>query len=174
MLQFRAADFNDFTAISQIHAQSWKHAYRGILSDHYLDNEVDADRLKYWISKRDNAPEGQQIILAVQDNNVIGFNCFYLDESEAFGSLIDNLHVLLPYQKTGAGRQLMKTSAIIMDQLSKSKKMYLWVFEANQNARAFYERVGGTCYEIVDKTHEDGSVAKVCRYVWNDVSAFKG
>lgn len=170
MLQLRPAGYNDFTAISQVHAESWKNAYRGILSDEYLDKEVDADRLKYWIGKRDHPPAGQQILLAENDNTIIGFNCFYLDESAEFGSFIDNLHVLPPYQKTGAGRQLMKASAKVMEQSAKSRKMYLWVFEANQNARAFYEKVGGTCYETVEKGHEDGSKALVCRYVWNDIS----
>jgi GNAT superfamily N-acetyltransferase len=174
MLQLRPAGFNDFTAISQVHAESWKHAYRGILSDDYLDNDVDADRLKYWIGKRDHPPAGQQVVVAEIDNTIIGFNCFYLDENKEFGSFIDNLHVLPPYQKTGAGRQLMKTSALVMEQSAKSRKLYLWVFEANQNARAFYEKVGGTCYEIVDKGHEDGSVAKVCRYVWNDIAVLMG
>ncbi len=172
MLQLRQAAFNDFITISQVHAQSWKNAYRGILNDHYLDHDVDAERLEYWISKRDETPVNQRIVLAEMDGTIIGFSCFYLDDSDEFGSLIDNLHVLPPFQKTGAGRQLMKASAEIMEQSAISKKMYLWVFEANTNARAFYERVGGNCFETVDKSHEDGSVAKVCRYVWKNVSDF--
>ena len=172
MLQLRIAGYNDFIAISQLHAQSWKVAYRGILSDHYLDYEVDAERLKYWTSRRDDIPANQQIIVAEIDNKIIGFSCFYLDDSDEFGSLIDNLHVLQPYQKTGAGRELMKASAETIERLAISRKMYLWVFEANTNARAFYERVGGNCFETVDKSHEDGSVARVCRYVWKNVSDF--
>ena len=94
MIELKPAVAADFRAIAEVHAKSWKTAYRGILSDQYLDNEVDQDRLRYWLEKRDHPPANQQIVIAWSENEIAGFNCFYIDYDPEFGSLVDNLHVL--------------------------------------------------------------------------------
>jgi hypothetical protein len=54
---------------------------------------------------------------------------------------------------------------------ASSRKTYLWVYENNVKARAAYDHLGASNVETLEKTHDDGSMARVCRYVWNDVSA---
>ena len=38
----------DANAIAAVHAESWRTAYRGILSDAYLDGPIDAERRRLW------------------------------------------------------------------------------------------------------------------------------
>jgi ribosomal protein S18 acetylase RimI-like enzyme len=106
----------------------------------------------------------------VQENIIVGFSCIYLDDDSIYGTLLDNLHVSAGCQRSGIGRLLMKKSAKLILQRSNNRKMYLWVFEANQNARQVYERLGGKNVETVKKQNDDGTEAKACRYFWEDVT----
>ena len=65
---------------------------------------------------------------------------------------------------------LFKESAKKIYNNANTRKMYLWVFEANKDARIVYERLGGRCFETIDKENEDGTVSRTCRYIWDDVS----
>ena len=170
MIELRPAQFSDYAAIAKLHIENWRNTYRGILSDHYLDYEVEQDRLNTWYERLLSPKENQHVTLCTSDNEVVGFCCLYLDDDPVFGSMIDNLHVQSSLRKSGIGKLLIKDSAQKIDELAEKKKMYLWVYELNTNARLAYERLGGINYETVEKTTEDGRVAKLCRIVWNDVS----
>lgn len=43
-VRYRVAHPADADAIAGLHAASWRENYRGILSDAFLDGEVEADR----------------------------------------------------------------------------------------------------------------------------------
>jgi GNAT superfamily N-acetyltransferase len=169
MIQFRTAQFTDHNSIAQIHADNWKKTYRGMLSDHYLDNEVEEDRALVWHQRLRSPADNQHIILAISEEKVIGFCCIYFNDDPTFGSLIDNLHVAASQQKTGVGRLLLQAAARVIQEKASKPQLYLWVFDKNENAKQFYDRIGGKNYETVEKESFDGSVALVCRYVWEDL-----
>ncbi len=170
MITLREARFSDHAAIAKLHADNWRQHYRGILSDHYLDNEVEKERLDTWYQRLRSPAENQFITMAMLEGNIAGFCCVYLNDDPVFGSLIDNFHVATNNQRSGIGKMLIRESAKKVYDKADTPKMYLWVFEANKNARIVYERLGGTCYETIDKENEDGTVSKTCRYTWDDVS----
>ncbi|MEP7372686.1 MAG: GNAT family N-acetyltransferase [Chitinophagaceae bacterium] len=170
MIKLRQAQFADYTAIAKLHADNWRQNYRGILSDEYLDKEVEQDRLDTWYGRLKSPAENQLVTMATLDETIAGFCCVYLNDDPVFGSYIDNLHVATHLQKSGIGRVLIKDCAAKICEHSNSEQMYLWVFESNKNARFFYERVGGTNFETLEKKNEDGTVSQTCRYTWNDVS----
>lgn len=170
MIKLRQAQYPDYTAIAQLHANSWRQHYRGILSDRFLDKEVEKDRMDIWHERFRSPAKNQVVTIAELDETIAGFCCVFLDDDPVFGSLVDNFHVSMNFQRSGVGKRLFKESAGIILDKSENKKMYLWVFEANQNARIVYERLGGTCFETIDKENEDGTVSKTCRYTWDDVS----
>ena len=170
MIELRPAEFSEYAKIAQLHASSWKKTYRGILSDWFLNNEVETVLLQKWQNRLSSPAINQKITLAIKDNLVVGFSCIYLDDNSCFGTLLDNLHVSASCQRLGVGKLLMKNCAGLILQGSNNHKMYLWVFEANETARQVYERLGGENVEILKKQHEDGTEATVCRYVWKDVT----
>lgn len=171
MIQYRPATLSDHVAIAQLHTDSWRRNYRGILSDHYLDHEVEKERLETWYKRLHEPQKNQHVTVAIQNDQLVGFCCIQLDDDPVFGSLIDNLHVITNQQKTGIGKMLISHSAQVMCRKASSKKTYLWVYENNTNARAAYDRLGATNFETLEKLHDDGSVAKACRYIWNDASS---
>lgn len=170
MIELRQGQFSDFQAIAKLHADSWKQNYRGILSDNYLDNEVDIDQLNTWYQKLYEPEENQIITVALLKKNIVGFCCTILNDDLQFGSLIDNLHVSAAMQKSGIGKMLIKNAVNAIIEKALTQRMYLWVYEANSNARSAYERLGGTNFETLMKTGKDGTIARTCRYIWDDVA----
>lgn len=51
------------------------------------------------------------------------------------------------------------------------RPVYLFVLEANHDARRFYDRIGGDVAEQGRHTEPDGSEVAVLRYVWADPAA---
>lgn len=170
MVELREAQFADFAAIADLHARSWQKHYRGIMSNAFLENEVEHERRDAWYERLKAPPANQEVIVATLDNNIIGFACLCLDDDPVHGSLLDNLHVSADLQKSGVGKILLQECAKRITDKSNNSKMYLWVFELNKEARAVYEHLGGQHAETVEKESFDGSRAKVCRYTWDDVS----
>lgn len=170
MINLRPAQFSDYTSIAKLHAESWRQNYRGIYNDSFLDNEVEQNRLDTWYKRLKSPDPNQFVTVTIQNELLVGFSYILLNHDPEFGSLLDNLHVSSDLQKTGIGRSLMKDCAKTILDKANNNKMYLWVYEVNKNARAVYERLGGTCYEITEKQNEDGTRSSTCRYIWNDVS----
>jgi len=129
MITLRPAQYSDYTAIAKLHTDNWRNTYRGILSDHYLDHEVEQDRLTTWQERLQSPKANQRVTLATSDNEIIGFCCTFLDEDAVFGSLIDNLHVKSSLRKSGVGKMLMSNSAKQVSEQAVNKKLYLWVYE---------------------------------------------
>ena len=173
MITLRPAKPSDFKAIAKLHIDNWRKNYRGILSDNYLDNEVEKDRLDTWYKRLSSPNENQIVTIATLDNIFAGFCCVYLDEDPIFGSLIDNLHVSSNLQRSGIGRILVTDCANKIYDQAENKKMYLWVFESNQNARIAYERLGGTNFETIEKGNPDGTSSKTCRIIWDDLTKLR-
>jgi len=169
MIKLKPAIFSDHTAIAKIHAKSWQKNYRNILSDQFLDEVVEKDRLEFWHQRFLFPPANQRVTLAINNEKIVGFSCLYLNYDPFFGSLLDNLHVVNEFHNSGIGKLLMKNCAEAVLSKSNSRKMYLWVYEANQSARKVYEHLGAKYVHTIKKHIEDGTEASVCRYAWEDV-----
>jgi GNAT superfamily N-acetyltransferase len=172
MIALRTARFSDHTAIAKIHIESWQKNYRNILSDQFLDNEIEEDRLKFWQIRLHSAMPDQKTTVAVNNENIVGFSCLLLNFDALHGSLLDNLHVQQEFQNSGIGKLLIKNCARTILEKGDTLKMYLWVYEANRNARKVYEHLGGTHIYTVRKSNVDGTEANACKYVWDDVTSF--
>ena len=168
MVLLREAVFSDYKAIAQLHADSWKKTYRGILSEDYLKNEVDADRLNVWHQRLQQPDKNQRTGVALRNNEIVGFCCAILNDDPVFGTLIDNLHVSSTVQKSGIGRALLTDLAQYICEKCGDRRMYLWVYPSNTNARIFYERLGGIFAEEVEKPNDDGTTSLSCRYTWEN------
>ena len=167
----RDATPSDAGAIAQLHALSWRSAYRGILSDEYLDNFADDDRRMAWRMRFRQVPEGPWLLrLAVEGERTVGFMCVILDADERWGALLDNLHVSPEMKGRGLGRMLMAQAVDwVLDQ-RPSCGLHLWVYEANHPARGFYDRFGGEAVERLVQRACDGNDVPFLRYAWPDLA----
>ena len=167
-MKYREANQTDAKQIAAIHAQSWRDTYRGLFSDDFLDNEVFDNRYLVWEERLINPDNKQLVIVTETQNKIVGFVCCYADDDEQYGSLIDNLHIVQEYKHKGIGTQLMLKVATWLKVYYPNSGVYLWVMEANQPARIFYEKLGAKNADVVDKPNPvGGGSAKNCRYVWD-------
>jgi ribosomal protein S18 acetylase RimI-like enzyme len=170
MIAVRDAQYADYIAIAQLHAESWRQTYRGIYSDAFLDHEVEQDRAIVWQDRLSLPTSQQQVIVALHNDTLVGFACLFLDTDPKFGSLLDNLHITLSFQKSGIGKRLLQECARRIGSKSKSPKMYLWVYESNENARRVYEQLGAVHIATEEQPTASGVSAPACRYAWTDVA----
>ena len=108
----RDAEANEADAIANLHAVSWMSAYRGLLSDEYLDNDLLGERKKHWAQKMAQLTEKEFVLVAEHNGKRVGFVAV-LDKPEAgFDVLVDNLHVLPELKGLGIGGQLLTAAAV--------------------------------------------------------------
>jgi predicted ester cyclase/ribosomal protein S18 acetylase RimI-like enzyme len=167
--EIRRATRDDAQVVADIHAESWQRAYRGLLSDEYLDGRVFEDRRSVWNAKLGAVdPCSTLVLLAARDGEPAGFVCAILDEDPAWGTLLDNLHVLSRWQGQGLGKKLMIEAARWASSSRPGTPLHLWVIENNQEARSFYEKLAGKPLDRKVWTAPDGTTLDLVRYAWKD------
>jgi GNAT superfamily N-acetyltransferase len=165
----RVAISRDLAAIANLHSESWRTAYRGILTDDYLDGPLQNERLAIWHARfLGQANERMFVIAAEQDDQLVGFACAFRDEHPLFGSFLDNLHVAPPVTGRGIGRQLLSETARYLVTSGSRAGLYFWVFEQNRKARRFYEKTGALQVESAENPMPDGQRVSSLRYYWPD------
>jgi GNAT superfamily N-acetyltransferase len=169
-MTIRMAEAADADLIAQLHARSWHTAYRGILSDEFLDGPLLADRRGLWRARFAEFDRTDQMILVdAEAGKIQGFACVFLDADPAWGSLLDNLHVVPESKGRGLGRQLMAEVANRLLRLDRTR-LHLWAFEQNHAARRFYERLGGVVTTSQAESAPDGREVNAVRYCWSDLA----
>src|SRR5712675_132332 len=167
MLTLREGTGHDAAAIARLHAESWRSAYRGMLSDEYLDHRVHHERAALWQQRfSEQAEKPFFVILAETETELAGFACAFPDEHPTYGAYLDNLHVVPQRTGQGIGRRLL--SAVAERLLTDERRggLYLWVIEQNARARQFYARAGALEVECAELSMPDGSRQKEMRCFW--------
>ncbi|WP_394252032.1 GNAT family N-acetyltransferase [Vibrio profundi] len=142
-MEIRVAEYKDYERIAQLHANSWKKYYKGILADDYLENEVYDDRLVIWQTRLINPPFNQHVLLLEEGGLLIGFVCAFGNHSFERGTFIDALHVDDGFRGRGAGRTLLRELANWLEQYFSESGLYLEVMTDNSQAVGFYSSIGG-------------------------------
>ncbi|AMW06153.1 GNAT family N-acetyltransferase [Gemmatimonas phototrophica] len=168
-LVFRLVTPADAELVAALHTASWQRAYRGILTDAYLDTDLRGERETVWRSKlREGDGPGW---LALVNEVPVGFVFVRANADPQFGTLVDNLHVLPEHQGSGIGRRLLHTVGEWAQVHHTHAAVHLWVFAANTPARGFYARMGGREVELFDKLASDGRLLPEYRVAWDRPAA---
>ncbi len=140
----RRATPADVDAIATMHLASWLAAYRGLISDEYLDRVTHESRVARW--ERTFSPEEVEVIettLAVEGDNILGLCSFgpRVDPLAATIGEIYSLHIGPNLWRRGIGRMLLDDA---LRRLANRgfERVVLWVLRDNQDARRFYEARG--------------------------------
>ena len=157
----------DAAEIAALHAASWRIAYRGMLPDTFLDEQVDGERLEFWSTRFNSTPQDRRLVLkAVRDGTLQGFVCVLLDLEPEWGARLDNIHVRHEHKGTGIGYELFKAAREWIARVEPGMAMHLWCIERNETARRFYERQGGVVAESASRHVAMGLYAPELRYFW--------
>jgi GNAT superfamily N-acetyltransferase len=159
----------DADTVAALHATSWRSAYRGMLTDDFLDNQVVADRQAVWRERLLGPATAPAFGIVAEDaaGQLIGFTYVLLHQDPVWGSLIDNLHVLPGHKGGGIGRRLLQAVARELGP-SHAQPAFLWVLDANEPAKRFYARMGAEFAEQAIAPPFGGVSLPEWRCVWRD------
>jgi len=143
MVTIREATIEDSEALTALHAEAWRVAYKGIVPDDVLD-AIDPDA---WAKRRrETFATGPRVLAAVDDHDrPLGhtmIDTYRIDQDPdrrdpSIGE-IWAIYVDPDHWGTGVGYALIRAALAALPQ----PEVRLWVLEANLQARAFYERNG--------------------------------
>lgn len=165
-ISIRAATPDDARAIAEVHVASWRHAYRGLLPDDYLEtlsvDEREAQRLAWFA---DPTPRSGTLV-ADDAGRVVGFASFGPsrddDAADDIGE-VPAIYVEPAVLGRGVGRELLRAAMDALRDLGFSRAT-LWVLEANDPARRFYEKAGWRWDGTVSQHDFDCANLPVVRY----------
>jgi ribosomal protein S18 acetylase RimI-like enzyme len=132
----------DAEAVERLRIAGWQTAYRGIIPDDFLDGlAVDVAR------RRRRMAESVEIShsVATEDGAVVGWvSCGPCRDPDRAGSgqgEIFAIYVDPAAWRKGVGGQLMERALAVLVAAGRDD-VTLWVLEANERARRFYEKFG--------------------------------
>ena len=160
----------DADAIAALHAASWRSAYRGIVSDAFLDGEVAAERRAVWRGRFQEPISPDMVVVVAQEgdaSDLAGLACILGGRHPVQGSLIDNLHVRPGGLGRGLGGRLLAEAARRLPDRWAATPLHLTVLEENARAIAAYERWGGRLAERLSEPL-GGEPYRVRRYAWDN------
>lgn len=165
-MTIRTATIDDARAIAEAHVDAWRSAYRDILPDATLAALSVDDRASMW---QRVAGAGTSIVLVVQsDAGIEGF----ASAGPARGNDLDHervgeiaaIYLRERSWSRGDGRRMFERASGLLRKRG-FVEMIVWVLEANERGRRFYERMGMTLEEDAETFFEsDGRRFREVRY----------
>jgi len=170
----RSARPGDAAAVADVHRESWRTTYAGILPLDVIAAHAGRTGEATWRRRIVDHHAANTTFVAEIDGHIVGLaNCGDARHLlEGIDAEIYALYVLQAHQRRGAGRALVAACARHFVRQGQFG-FYLWVLKANR-ARLFYESLGGV--EMGEKTERVGklhSFAQVA-YGWHDLTALVG
>ncbi|MEG2316084.1 MAG: GNAT family N-acetyltransferase [Clostridia bacterium] len=150
---------DDFDEVGRIYAESWKHTYRGLLPQRYLD-KLTHDR---WSSMLRAAPS-KSLGLFV-DGAIVGTSMVDFAreaEREGYGEII-SIYLLPGAMGQGYGKQLMQAALCKLQSLG-CEDAFLWAFTRNLSAEGFYEYMGFSRTGRIQKESFGGSTLELSEF----------
>ncbi len=171
----KKAEKSDAPILADIHVKGWQGAYKGIISQDYIDTQTVEKRTTDWSEWLNDTTSDR--FIAYLDNQPVGFVAIGPLRTPPAGtskirplysSEIYGLYLLPEVYRQGVGTQLIKR-AIQSFKEQKHNSMCLWVLKDNKRACAFYEAMGGQ--RVGKKIVEFGPTKEkeVC-YGWRDIN----
>jgi GNAT superfamily N-acetyltransferase len=180
--RIRDATTADLPAIAEIHASSWRAAYRGILPDAFLDGDLLEERKTRWLGIVERMGPRDNLLVATDGERTVGFIAGWtsvtLGCEDGYGLFIDNLHVRPDLRGNKYGESLFRAlarNAMANNKTANNKtadakiSAYLWLFDGNAPAHRFYSRLGGRDVER-QMIKIGGRTVSETRIVWDDFS----
>lgn len=135
-----------------MHIRSWQLAYRELLPVDFLAGLSIAERTERWRSRLHSEPLGTTV--AELDGQLVGFASVGpsrdQDLSPAHWLELNTIYLLPSAWGTGVAGRLLEAA------LSPDRCYFLWVFQDNLRAQAFYRKAGfepdGTSKQITIET----------------------
>jgi GNAT superfamily N-acetyltransferase len=165
----REATVTDARAIAEVHVEGWAWGYRGLLPDEVIAaRDVEAREAQWREGFTEGWHDGDACFVAVDAGRVVGFVACGPAVDEHVPPPIGSGEVYSIYlrdgvQGTGVGRELFARAEEAM-RANGFERAVLWVLEANDRSRRFYERAGWRWDGTVSEHRFDCANLPIVRY----------
>ena len=170
-IAIRRATPQDAPVIADVRIASWRHTYRGLIPDAYLDAmEIDASAA-LWTRVLSAATDRASVFVADDDGEIVGFAAGNMLEEPRHGldAELSAAYVQRDHQRAGIGRRLVDAVARAQ-RAHGARGLIVWVIAGNNGARAFYEGLGATL--LIEPPFEwDGTPLVEAGYGCSDIDA---
>jgi GNAT superfamily N-acetyltransferase len=164
-MKIRRAKPDDADALARVNINSWRSAYRGLVTDTHLES-LDYGRLSRRFRKDLACPCDEETYVAEEADEVLGFvtlgACRDPDVDQATTGEIWGIYLGPQHWRKGVGRRLCQSAEQMLTS-EHYRQAILWVFEGNNSARRFYEAMGFKA-DGASKTLNVGGPLKAIRY----------
>ena len=172
LITIREAVLADAAGIAQVHVESWRTTYPGIMPQEHLDALSVAEREQKWqrILSPGSADSTYTFVAETEDGEIVGFTEGGPDRSGGPGSQAEIyvIYLLKSQQGRGVGRRLLQTAARRLHAGGYSS-LFLWVSALNRPACRFYEAVGGVAVRTGQRTNQ-GITYDDIGYGWDEAA----
>ncbi len=136
----RKATANDAEGVAQVHVDTWKDAYRGIVPDDYLNALNVEARLKAYERFGILTDSTRPLFVSVEEGAVVGFTGVGPSNEDPDVGEVYSIYVVSARWGSTVGHELMtRAERWLSERFSVAT---LWVLDGNVRARRFYERRG--------------------------------
>lgn len=154
----------DTSTVGEVHVLAWQSAYRGVMTDEYLDGLRPGDRADMWRRSIEANWSGQRDVITV-DGHVAGFAAYgpAFDSDDPTRGELYAINLNPGNWRRGLGRELLRHATAELSRLGFTAAV-LWVEASNDRARRFYE-IEGWIYDGTERTDTvQGATVDEVRY----------
>ncbi len=174
MLHIRPARIEDAPAMAQVHVDTWRTSYSGLVPEAHLAGLSVERSAARWSDYLAHPPaKGLALVAETPTHQIVALTSAgpLRELLEDFDAEIYVLYILKAYQCQGLGRQLVTHCA--RELASRDfHSLVIWVLKDNP-ACGFYERLGGQ--RSAEKVVEIGGKPLLdVAYVWPDLTMLSG
>lgn len=169
--RIREATPMDAEGIAEVHVETWRSTYAGIIPDAYLVGQSKDHKSASWRESIARQKRSKTLVAVLPDHRVVGFgDCGPSRHRELpYSGEVYSLYVAPDWQDQGMGRALLTA---LFDELSSKGAVsaFLWVLSRNPT-RFFYEAMGGE--SVAERQeHFAGALLDETAYAWPDLPAW--
>ncbi|THK37354.1 GNAT family N-acetyltransferase [Ensifer sp. MPMI2T] len=172
-IEIRPAEPDDVLMMASVLVETWRSAFRGIISDAYLDAMTVEDQAIRHARRMRAAGVFHIVAADMASRKVIGLASYGRARGmpPAFDRELYTLYLLEEFQGAGIGSALVRTVARHCRDTGASS-LFAWVLAGNPN-RAFYERLGA---RVVGRGRVSvgGENYDQVAYRWDDLATLSG
>lgn len=135
----------DAAELAAVYEDAWTHAYRGVIPEIQLRRAISRRGPAYWRRIAIKAPSNNLVMLF--DNRICGYASFGInrDRDVPVSGEIYELYLAPEFCGTGLGRELFQSARRKLSEAGLFG-LLIWSLSANEQACAFYRRMGGKPY----------------------------
>jgi ribosomal protein S18 acetylase RimI-like enzyme len=170
-INIRPAVVPDAVQIAEVHINTWRSAYSGIIDPEFL-NSLSLDKFKKSREETIKNEKLHNIVAETENRKIVGFAvCGYeRTHDKKYSGEISAIYVLHEYQNMGIGIKLFRQciNSLIRDNFNSMK---IWVLKENKYQK-FYKKLGGIVLEEKEILFGDKIYTEIA-FGWNDLIELK-